>query len=149
MKEHIKDNLMNFFIIVTLVNIAIFVSGSLLAPEQNLNYTAFLVPIIDGVLGTIPGLVMYSKRELTFRQMIIREIIQLVSIELIMLFFTFGFSGFRIEKLNMIIVVAVSVAVVYVLVTLIRFFLDSRSAKKMTDDLRTLQKSLSASETQE
>lgn len=149
MKEHIKDNLMNFFIIVTLVNIAIFVSGSLLAPEQNLNYTAFLVPIIDGLLGTIPGLVMYSKRELTFRQMIIREIIQLVSIELIMLFFTFGFSGFRIEKLNMIIVVAVSVAVVYVLVTLIRFFLDSRSAKKMTDDLRTLQKSLSASETQE
>ncbi|MCR4556724.1 MAG: hypothetical protein K5779_02735 [Saccharofermentans sp.] len=149
MKEHIKDNLMNFFIIVTLVNIAIFVSGSLLAPEQNLNYTAFLVPIIDGLLGTIPGLVMYSKRELTFRQMIIREIIQLVSIELIMLFFTFGFSGFGIEKLNMIIVVAVSVAVVYVLVTLIRFFLDSRSAKKMTDDLRTLQKSLSASETQE
>ena len=149
MKEHIKDNLMNFFIIVTLVNIAIFVSGSLLAPEQNLNYTAFLVPIIDGLLGTIPGLVMYSKRELTFRQMIIGEIIQLVSIELIMLFFTFGFSGFRIEKLNMIIVVAVSVAVVYVLVTLIRFFLDSRSAKKMTDDLRTLQKSLSASETQE
>ena len=149
MKEHIKDNLMNFFIIVTLVNIAIFVSGSLLAPEQNLNYTAFLVPIIDGLLGTIPGLVMYSKRELTFRQMIIREIIQLVSIELIMLFFTFGFSGFRIEKLNMIIVVAVSVAVVYVLVTLIRFFLDSRSARKMTDDLRTLQKSLSASEPQE
>ena len=149
MKEHIKDNLMNFFIIVTLVNIAIFVSGSLLAPEQNLNYTAFLVPIIDGLLGTIPGLVMYSKRELTFRQMIIREIIQLVSIELIMLFFTFGFSGFRIEKLNMIIVVAVSVAVVYVLVTLIRFFLDSRSAKKMTDDLRTLQKSLSASDPKE
>ena len=149
MKEHIKDNLMNFFIIVTLVNIAIFVSGSLLAPEQNLNYTAFLVPIIDGLLGTIPGLVMYSKRELTFRQMIIREIIQLVSIELIMLFFTFGFSGFRIEKLNMIIVVAVSVAVVYVLVTLIRFFLDSRSARKMTVDLRTLQKSLSASEPQE
>ena len=144
MKEHINDNLMNFFIIVTLVNIVIFVCGSLMAPDQNLTYEAFLVPIIDGLLGIIPGLVMYSKRELTFKQMIIRELIQLISIELIILFFTFGFSGFNIEKLGMVFVVAVSVAVVYILVILIRFFLDSRSAKKMTDDLKAFQKSLSA-----
>ena len=144
MKEHIKDNLMNFFIIVTLVNIVIFVCGTIMAPDQNLTYEAFLVPIIDGLLGIIPGLVMYSKRELTLKQMIIRELIQLMSIELIILFFTFGFSGFNIEKLGMVFVVAVSVAVVYILVTLIRFFLDSRSAKKMTDDLKAFQKSLSA-----
>ena len=144
MKEHIKDNLMNFFIIVTLVNIVIFVCGTIMAPDQNLTYEAFLVPIIDGLLGIIPGLVMYSERELTFKQMIIRELIQLISIELIILFFTFGFSGFNIEKLGMVFVVAVSVAVVYILVTLIRFFLDSRSAKKMTDDLKAFQKSLSA-----
>lgn len=144
MKEHIKDNLMNFFIIVTLVNIVIFVCGSIMAPEQNLTYSAFLVPIIDGLLGIIPGLVMYSKRELTVRQMIIRELIQLASIELIILFFTFGFSGFSIEKLGMMLVVAISVAVVYILVMLIRFFLDSRSAKKMTDDLKAFQKSLSS-----
>lgn len=144
MKEHIKDNLMNFFIIVTLVNIVIFVCGTIMAPDQNLTYEAFLVPIIDGLLGIIPGLVMYSKRELTLKQMIIRELIQLMSIELIILFFTFGFSGFNIEKLGMVFVVAVSVAVVYIFVTLIRFFLDSRSAKKMTDDLKAFQKSLSA-----
>ncbi|WP_034450731.1 hypothetical protein [Butyrivibrio sp. AE2032] len=149
MKEHIKDNLMNFFIIVTLVNIVIFISGSLMAPEQNLTYTAFLVPIIDGLLGIIPGLVMYSKRELTVKQMIVREIIQLLSIELIILFFTFGFSGFSVEKIPLMITVAVSVAVVYVLVYVIRFFLDIRSAKKMTDDLKAFQASLSAGDRQE
>jgi len=149
MKEHIKDNLMNFFIIVTLVNIVIFISGSLMAPEQNLTYTAFLVPIIDGLLGIIPGLVMYSKRELTVKQMIVREIIQLLSIELIILFFTFGFSGFSAEKIPLMITVAVSVAVVYVLVYVIRFFLDIRSAKKMTDDLKAFQASLSAGDRQE
>ena len=149
MKEHIKDNLMNFFIIVTLVNIVIFISGSLMAPEQNLTYTAFLVPIIDGLLGIIPGLVMYSKRELTVKQMIVREIIQLLSIELIILFFTFGFSGFSVEKIPLMITVAVSVAVVYVLVFVIRFFLDIRSAKKMTDDLKAFQASLTAGDRQE
>ena len=137
MKEHIKDNLMNFFIIVTLVNIVIFISGSLMAPEQNLTYTAFLVPIIDGLLGIIPGLVMYSKRELTVRQMLIREVIQLLSIEAIILFFTFGFSGSL--NIKYLVVVATSVAVVYVLVIVIRYFLDIRSAKKLTDELKAFQ----------
>lgn len=137
MKEHIKDNLMNFFIIVTLVNIVIFACGMILMPEQQLTYTAFLVPIIDGLLGIIPGLVMYSKRELTVRQMLIREVIQLLSIEAIILFFTFGFSGSL--NIKYLLVVATSVAVVYVLVNVIRYFLDIRSAKKLTDELKAFQ----------
>jgi hypothetical protein len=143
MKEHIKDNLMNFFIIVTLVNIAIFIWGNLLAPDQNITYMAFIVPIIDGLLGIIPGLVMYSKRELTMKQMILREIIQLVSIELIILFFTFGFS-FNATKIPMMIAVIVSVAVIYLLVIVIRYFLDLRSARKMTDALKIFQESFSS-----
>ena len=149
MKEHIKDNLMNFFIIVTLVNIVIFVCGTLMAPDQELTYTAFLVPIIDGFLGIIPGLVTYSKRELTMKQMAVREVINLLAIEIIILLFTFGFSGFRMERLPLILVVALSVAVIYVLVTLIRFFLDSRNAKKMTDDLKAFQENISVNDTHE
>ena len=117
MKEHIKDNLINFFIIVTMVNIVIFICGSLFAPDQNITYAAFIVPIIDGILGSIPGLII--------------------------LLFSFGFSGFRIENLNMMAIVALSVAAVYISVWVIRFFLDSRKAKKMTDDLKMFQKSLS------
>ena len=143
MKEHIKDNLINFFIIVTMVNIVIFICGSLFAPDQNITYSAFIVPIIDGILGSIPGLIMYSKRELTVKQMIIREVIQFFMVEIIILLFSFGFSGFRIENLNMMAIVALSVAAVYISVWVIRFFLDSRKAKKMTDDLKMFQKSLS------
>lgn len=143
MKEHIKDNLINFFIIVTMVNIVIFICGSLFAPDQNITYAAFIVPIIDGILGSIPGLIMYSKRELTVKQMIIREVIQFFMVEIIILLFSFGFSGFRSENLNMMAIVALSVAAVYISVWVIRFFLDSRKAKKMTDDLKMFQKSLS------
>lgn len=140
MKEHIKDNIMNFFIIVTLVNLVMFISGSILAPDMQLGYGAFIVPIIDGLLGIIPGLVMYSKRELTVRQMLIREVIQLLAIEAIILFFTFGFSdtdGMNITPL--VVTVAISVAVVYVLVIVIRYLLDSRKALKMTSDLKAFQ----------
>ncbi len=141
MREHIKNNLMSFFIIVTLVNIAIFICGIVLAPDEKLGYTAFIVPVIDGLLGVVPGLVMYSKRELTVRQMIVRDIIQLLSIELIILVFTFGFSGFSNVDVSKFLAIVLSVAFVYVGVVVIMYLLDFRTAKKMTDDLKAFQKS--------
>ena len=63
MREHIKNNIMSFFIIVTLVNIAIFVSGMILAPDEKLDYTAFIVPVIDGLLGVIPAAVERERNE--------------------------------------------------------------------------------------
>ena len=148
MKEHIKDNLMNFFIIVTLVNIVIFICGSIFAPDQEITYSAFLVPILDGLLGIIPGLVMYSKRELTLKQMIVRNVIQLLSIELIILLFTFGASGLKFQNLTLITAEAVSIAVIFVLVIVIRFFFDKKSAKIMPADLKAFQESLAAKEDQ-
>jgi hypothetical protein len=140
MKEHIKNNLMSFFIIVTLVNIAIFICGIVLAPDEKLDYTAFIVPVIDGLLGVIPGLIMYSKRELTVKQMIVREIIQLLSIELIILLFSVGFTGVSNVDPTRLIAIALSVALVYVGVVVIMYLLDFRTAKKMTDDLKAFQK---------
>ena len=140
MKDHIKDNIMNFFIIVTLVNLVMFISGSILAPDMRFGYEAFVVPIIDGLLGIIPGIIMYSKRELTVRQMLIREVIQLLAIEAIILFFTFGLSDVSGEDIPpYVVAVAVSVAVVYGLVIVIRYLLDSRKAVKMTSDLKAFQ----------
>ncbi len=141
MREHIKNNIMSFFIIVTLVNIAIFVSGMILAPDEKLDYTAFIVPVIDGLLGVIPGIVMYSKRELTVKQIIVRDIIQLASVELIIYFFSFGFRSLTTEDLPRLLAVVGSVAVVYVGVVAIMYALDFRTAKKMTDDLKAFQQS--------
>ncbi len=141
MREHIKNNIMSFFIIVTLVNIAIFVSGMIIAPDEKLDYTAFIVPVIDGLLGVIPGLVMYSKRELTVKQIIVRDIIQLASVELIIYFFSFGFRSLTTEDLPRLLAVVGSVAVVYVGVVAIMYALDFRTAKKMTDDLKAFQQS--------
>ena len=149
MKENIKDNLMNFFIIVTLVNIVIFVCGSIFAPDQEITYSAFLVPIIDGLLGIIPGIVMYSKRELTVKQMLVREAVQLLSIEIIILIFTFGVSGFKLENLTLIIAEMISIAVVFVLVIVIRYFFDKKSAKMMTSNLKAFQESFSEKESQD
>ena len=139
MKEHLKSNLMSFFIIVTLVNIAIFVCGIIMAPDEKFGYSAFIVPVIDGILGTIPGLVMYSKRELTVKQMIVREIIQLISIELIIIVFSFGFSAITADRIPHLIAIVSSVALVYIGVRAIMYLFDFKTAKKMTDELKNFQ----------
>jgi len=141
MREHIKNNIMSFFIIVTLVNIAIFICGIVMAPEEKLGYTAFIVPVIDGILGVIPGLIMYSKRELSVKQMIVRDIIQLICIELIIMVFSFGFTPITSISIPRIIAVIGSVAFVYVGVVVIMYLLDFRTAKKMTDELKAFQNS--------
>jgi hypothetical protein len=132
---------MSFFIIVTLVNIAIFICGIVLAPEEKLGYTAFIVPVIDGILGVIPGLIMYSKRELSVKQMIVRDIIQLICIELIIMVFSFGFTPITSISIPRIFAVIGSVAFVYVGVVVIMYLLDFRTAKKMTDELKAFQNS--------
>ena len=141
MREHIKNNIMSFFIIVTLVNIAIFICGIVLAPDEKLDYTAFIVPVIDGILGVIPGLIMYSKRELSVKQMIVRDIIQLICIELIIMVFSFGFTPITSISIPRIFAVIGSVAFVYVGVVVIMYLLDFRTAKKMTDELKAFQNS--------
>ena len=141
MKEYIKDNAINFFIIVTMVNIAMFVCGTILAPDQVLHYNAFLVPVIDGLLGVIPGLVMYSKRELSVKQMIVRNIIQFLSVELIVVVFTFGFSKITSEKIPYLIGVVLCVAFVYAAVLIIRYLLDMKTARQLNDELKAFQES--------
>ena len=80
MKERFRSQLAAFFISVTLIDLAIFILGCLLEPDLKFGYEAFAYPLIYGVIGSLPGLIMYSKKELTMKQTIIREIIQMLLI---------------------------------------------------------------------
>ena len=138
--EHIKDNIMNFFIIVTLVDVAIFVSGIILAPDAKLGYDTYILPVLIGFLGIIPGLIMYSKKELTIKQVIVRNILQLILTEAIILTFLVGPSIFSSEENRAgVIAICISVAVIYAAVIVIRYFLDLKTAAKITEALKVYQ----------
>ena len=62
LKEFIKSTLASYFIIVTLVNVATLVLGSIFRPEQRFGYEAFLAPLLYGALGLIPVFIMYSHK---------------------------------------------------------------------------------------
>ncbi len=139
MKEHLRTNLGSFFICVTLINVAMFVLGRMLEPDLRFGYEAFAYPLIYGVIGSIPGLVMYSKKELTMKQTIIREIIQMFLVIAVIIGFMFGRFKFIPDVWPQIIGVSISVMIIYVLVHVFGWLIDLKTANIMTEDLKKFQ----------
>ena len=144
MKEHIKAQLGSLFISVTLINVAMLILGRMLEPDTKFGYEAFAYPLLYGVIGMIPGLIMYSKKELTFKQTIIREFIQMILIVVLIITFMFGRYAVTKEAIPQIIGVAVSVMIIYVLVNFFVWLIDLKTANKMTEDLKRFQEKASA-----
>lgn len=134
-KAFLKSICSTYFIIVTLVNLATFVMGSIYRPEERFGYDAFLVPLIYGFLGILPMCVMYSKREMTLVQVLIRKMLQLILLEALLIGFVFGYGDFSKDNTVQMVSFTVTVLVVFLLVHVISFVLDVQQARQMTLDL--------------
>ncbi len=135
MKERIRDIFNSFFISVTLINVAMLILGKILAPNQTFGYEVFGYPLIYGLIGTIPSLLIRDKKELSVRQELIRKVMQMLL--LIVLLFAFMFGGQEItpELIAAAVGVSLSVIIIFVLVNLILWWLDVRAARDLTKDL--------------
>lgn len=135
MKERIRDILNSFFITVTLINLAMLILGKLLEPEQVFGYEAFMYPLIYGLIGTIPSIVIRDKKELSVKQELIRKVMNMLLIIVLMLAFMFGGREITSELIAAAVGVAISIVIIFVLVNLIIWWLDLKTAKDMTEDL--------------
>ena len=135
MKDKLRNILGSFFISVTLINIAMLVLGSLLMPEQQFGYEVFIYPIIYGVIGIIPALITRDGKELSVKQTLVKNAVQMLMTVALILAFIFG--GHPVDR-NLImtaVFVAVSVVLIYAGVIAISWFLDKKTADEMTEDL--------------
>ena len=131
LKEFIKSTLASYFIIVTLVNVATLVLGSIFRPEQRFGYEAFLAPLLYGALGLIPVFII--------KQIVIRKIVQLIALEFILVLAGFGRENLKAENLALIASFALSVLIIYVLVHVISWVLNLEMARQLTMDLQSYQ----------
>lgn len=142
MKDMIKDFFEGFFISVTLINLAMFILGLLFRPDQRFGYEVFIYPLIYGLIGMIPILVVRTQKELSVKQIIIRKIMQLFLLMVLLLGCIFGQSLKDPNRIPAIIGVAFSIVLIYVLVNVIEWMMDERTAKDMTEDLLQMQRRL-------
>lgn len=139
-REFLKQIVTSFFVVVTLVTIAIGVLGNIYRPGQQFGYEAFFAPVIYGFLSMIPVAVMYSKKELTVKQLYIRKVLQLFSIELILYLGGYGFENIKTAPRSQTVAFGISIIIVYVVEDVISGIINTNDAKKLTKMLHQYQK---------
>ena len=111
-KEFMGQVFISFFVVVTCINLGMAFMGMIYAPDTRFGYEALLFPVFYGFLGILPSAVLYRRKELTVKQMLLRKIIQLILIEAIMVGIVFFLGGTDFSTLLpfMIMVLAVCLA---------------------------------------
>lgn len=138
-KMFLKNIVYTYFIIVTLVVVATYVLGILFRPDQTFGYEAFLSPLIYGFFGILPTIVMYSKKELSIKQLIVRKILQLVILEVILMIVAFYDAGAFASNPGLLIGFGLSVLIIFVMTHIISFVLDCAQAKELNKSLLLFQ----------
>jgi len=91
--------------------------------------------LIYGLIGMIPALIVRDGKELSVRQTIIREVIQMVLTVVILLAFIFGGNPVTDDLIVTAVCVAASVVVIYIGVVAIGWFLDKKTADQLNEEL--------------
>lgn len=138
-KELIRDMISTYFMLTTMILVVMTVLGTYFMPEVRFGYKEFEAPLTYAAWGTLPSIVLYAKKELTMKQMLVRKIIQLILIEVIVL--VVALPADIIDRGNSALVISliVCVFVIYLLTHIIEWYQDSVTAKKMTEELLLFQ----------
>jgi hypothetical protein len=121
----------------TCVTVAIAILGANFDKETTFGYEAFYSPIIIGIIAVLPSYVLYSRKELSFKQMLFRRILHFIVLELILI--GFGYLTKILNDINVTVSFALSVFIIYLITNLITWIIDSRTASEINVGLKRLQ----------
>lgn len=139
LKDFLFRQLMIFFVLTTLITVAILILGTILDPDAELKYDAMASPLIFAALGVLPGMIMYSRRELSVRQVIFRKIMQLLLIEAEVLTVAFSSSLIHTEQIGTVAALACSVIVIFTAAHFFSYLSELHTAKQLTAMLTSFQ----------
>jgi hypothetical protein len=137
LKAFVKRCLMEYFIITTCVTAAIGVLGLSLDPRAKIGYEGYFSPLIFGLVSLVPSVATYSRKELTFRQALIRKLFHFVLLEAMLI--AFGHWAGILYCVGDTASFSLAVFIVYLAVNLISWHLDSREACEINKTLKALQ----------
>ena len=140
LKRFLINRLILFFILSTLIAVAVSLIGSVFDADASLSYGSLLMPMEYAALCMLPTLVIYSRSELTPKAMLLRKALMLVLLEGVILFIAFTSPGIDTGSAGVVLALAVSVLVIFVLANFLLWLKDSAEAKTMNRDLEKFRK---------
>ena len=140
LKQFLIQKLMLFFTLSTLITVAICILGTSFDPAARFGYDSFLSPLIYAGACVIPSLVTWSKRELTPRELLLRELLQFLLTEAVVLGLAFWSTVIDTSRPAVVMGIAGSVLVIYLLVFLISWAANSAEARETDRELQEFQR---------
>lgn len=140
LKRFLVNKLILFFMLSTLISVAVFLIGTAFDGGARLGYDALLVPIEYAALCMLPTLVMWSRRELSVRELLVRKVLMLVLLEGVILFIAFTSPVIDTSSVWIVLTIAGRVLIIFVLANLFLWLKDSAEAKNISRDLEQFQK---------
>ena len=140
----IKKIMMSFCISLTCIIGAMALIGLVFEPSIRFGYEAFLSPDIFGILGTLPTLVKYTKKELSIEQTLLRNVLHLILLEAVIL--TSLYLAGLLTSISMAVSLAISIVVIDFTVNLVLWIHDAKTAKEFNDALQKMQSDYTCSE---
>ncbi|MCR5136621.1 MAG: hypothetical protein K6C12_05930 [Oscillospiraceae bacterium] len=140
LKQFLIRKLMLFFTLSTLITVAMYVLGTVFDPKASFGYEGFLSPLIYAGACVIPSLVTWSKRELKPRELLLRELLQFLLTEAVVLGLAFRSDVIDTSRSAVVLGIAGSVLVIYLLVFLISWAANSAEAREADRELQNFQR---------
>ena len=140
LKQFLIRKLMLFFMLTTLITVAMTILGSAFDPEARFGYDALISPLIYAGCCVLPSLVTWSKREPKLRELILREALQFLLTEAVVLALAFYSRLIDMSRPALVLGLAGSVLVIYLLVFLFSWLANSVEARKTNEELLEFQK---------
>jgi hypothetical protein len=140
LKQFLIRKLMLFFMLSTLITAAVYILGSVFDPAARFGYDALLSPLFYAGCCVLPSLVTWSRRELKPRELAFREVLEFLLTEGVMLALAFRSPAIDTSRPAVVLGIAGSVLVIYVLVFLFSWLANSVQAKQVNEELQAFQR---------
>lgn len=136
MKEFLKEMARDYLVICFFITLDMAILGLILDPEASFGYEALFAPPIYAFFSTLPSFFMYSSKEMSVKRAVIGRILQIASIEAVVLV-PIKLQNPEIEPLELLIVGA-SVLCVFGVVWLVCFLRIRADSKELNEKLKRL-----------
>lgn len=134
LKSILKKCMIDFLMIQAGITFTIGVIGCIKTPSLGVTHYSFFMPFVYAFFCVIPSLVIYSAKELSIKQMLIRKAIQFLLIEFIVISVSYIIG--TLNNTFICIAIILAVIVVYIVVNVFEYLFCKSAADAMTKKIQ-------------
>jgi len=136
--EFLQKIIKNFFIIFASIIMIITLLRQMFNPDMAFDLKSTYVIMAFAFLGALTRFILYSPNELSEKKMQIRIIIHFFTLEILLI--AIGSAIKLVNSTSEVIILALQIAVIYVIVRLLSWQNDKKDAKKINEKLEAIKK---------